>query len=1326
MLHNYVETTGKSVGQVSGDRKAIAGYGNWHVEFGGHVLCLYDVLCMPDNPTCTLSTGALKRDGFIYTAHDAMDSLHLINPVGINVEYKSKNLNFRTVNGLDYVPLPVDLPRLYDSDVDAAPRLDLHPDGEGYISNAVEGHGAVRRSARIAKHASPPLHTSTSPPLRKSNRTRQIPIKFRDAVSPPPPKPPQARNLLPQSSLPKQNGPPKVVTISSSIDSSHKSTSLASPYLTKQKQTSTNAVDSAIIPSLHMQSLLTHLKFGCKNMRSIMHMVKHESLTHMPTSVADLDHPCPICIRCKLPKLRRNPSQSTAHLKPGEMLQMDFSFFNKQSIRGFTSYLSCLCVATKYSFKFCTRYKRAPVDIIKWIIQTINNQGHQVKYVRFDEGGELARSHEINSMLVEEFQIIMQTTGGYASHLNGAVERGNRTDADTVRSMLYSAGLPDEFWCFALLYANYVHRRWCTYPETVTPYEKWTKTKPSFNKIHVFGATVYVHNELTKKLDDRATAGIFLGYGASTAVVYYCDATTKIIKRAHHVKVDNYQIGASNNTPGSQLIARHANIADVKLPASTSSLQHQVSPFNYDTLFTYDVTLPSQGPLGLTLENDSVFGLPVINAMTDTSPFKPGCKKNLQKNSWIIGIHYEEPVTKERFLDYVSYLRANDVLNIRVTLSKRIHSQATKYQMYRTYFDNFRPIAARATLIVPEAKYALQCPEKPITPKSWGDVIKGPYKDVWYKAVFERYDKNHQVGLLSIPVPKDQIPTDAIVLRAVSAFKIKTTNRPDIFDFYFRMCADGSKQIKGLHYDESHSPVPCTWTILTTICVAAALSLTGYIIDIDNAFQNTPRYPTNDTRPLFITCPPLYLPWFKQRFPQYRFNPNKQYVLQCYMNMQGMRTAGRDFHTLLTAVLEELNIRPTSVDKGIFVFLYKSSIVLLAISTDDILLFTKYEDIYVKINEQLQKAFGTTTQNGKILNYLNYRIVQSENIISVDQTDFILGIVHQYIPPHEKCPKIDTPLRTDKMFDIEIQTSVPASSHELKQLLIEYKVDFRTVFGQLCHIMKASRPDLANTINRLGVFQAGPNKLAYKCVFRVLQYLKTHPNVPLVYPKRLFNESTKLMVHSSSGELVDSLSIPHCLCGHVDISFAPHKEQRHSVGGHVETLNAVAIDWKTEKQLSCATSATDAETRQYYSAAKRIVRIRNFMRQIGILFPHASPISSSFKLNYTLPTPVFEDNKGTRDMIAAGRVTSNLKHVDIPLTYLHALHESGTLKTSAPPVLKTAAASSRTMLANFMTKQESGPNHIKSTKWVTGRQHYPSINSDHYAILTKSAPLSLL
>jgi len=88
MLHNYRRTIDKGVGQVSGDQKAVAGMGDWHVEFDGYTICLQNVLCMPDSPSCILSTGGLKRsDGFISAAHDVLDHFHLVCPIGIHHKY---------------------------------------------------------------------------------------------------------------------------------------------------------------------------------------------------------------------------------------------------------------------------------------------------------------------------------------------------------------------------------------------------------------------------------------------------------------------------------------------------------------------------------------------------------------------------------------------------------------------------------------------------------------------------------------------------------------------------------------------------------------------------------------------------------------------------------------------------------------------------------------------------------------------------------------------------------------------------------------------------------------------------------------------------------------------------------------------------------------------------------------------------------------------------------------------------------------------------------------------------------------------------------------
>ena len=1287
-LHNYVSTPGSTLGQVSGDRKAVAGKGDWHIKLKNKHYILENVLCMPSNPTCTISTGALKRSNhFLSVPHDTNHSLILIDAFKFELHFTVTNKYLRIINGLDYIPIKIIHPPL------------LH----------AQSNTTIRRSTRIRK------------PSRKVCENREL----------------NNTNNCERSGP----SPPAVIPLPRP-DNSNESPSLSTTLIKKASTEQLSESDRYLPEGVHTQrgykgnidkhgniqllSYLTHLKFGCKNMTSLIHMSKNNVLEDMPKTLTHLNRSCPICLKCKTPKLPKQPTVSVATLRPGQMMQIDFAFYNCISVRGFTSYLACDCVRTGYSYRFLTRSKRPPCDLIKWLIHVLRKQNRPINFIRFDEGGELARSTEINQVLLDH-DIVMQTTGGYASHLNGRTERGHRTDADSVRAMLFAAGLENKYWCFALMYHQFIKRRWCNYPQLITPYELWHDTKPSFKTLHVFGATMYIHQHQRQKLDHTSRLGKFLGYGSSTAIKYYLDWKTRKIKRAHHARIDDFSTPChqdDKHSPSSILLQSfgHDNNHLIESKFQVPHVELTNSPFSYETLFSYNVELPASGPLGLTLENDNDFGLPIIVCMTQNSCFRRGCKKVLTSNSWIVSIQHDEPITKERVLEYIEYLRKSKILHIQVTLTKRINSSHTRYEEYRCYFDNVRPITSKATYHVqlcPESKYAIQCPTKPPTPQSWTDIKNSSIKDQWYQAIFERYDKNYLVGLLSIPVPRKDIPPDATVLRAVSVFKVKSTASPTIFELYYRMCANGSTQIQGVDYEQSHSPNPLHWSIRLILAISASLHLRLFTIDIDNAFQNTPRYPEGKTKKAaYITMPPLYLQWLKNRCPHIQIQGDPPYVCQCFMNMQGMRPAGHDFNVLIKSILAQMSIYPTSVDNGVYVFPYKTSIVILAISTDDILLCTKHRDIFIRIKDLLNTAFGVTYQDSSVIKYLNYNIIQSEFGISLDQTEFISGILDEYIPKNMKVPKTDTPLRTDKQFGIEVADSTPADVAELKRLRTEFRGDFRTIFGKLCHIMKASRPDLSNAINRLGVFQVSPNRLAFQCLYRILYYLKTHINVPLMYPPTPFTESSSFTCYSSRGDITDSLCIPHCLCGHVDISFAPNKEQRHSIGGHVETMNATATDWKTMKQLTCATSATDAETRQYYEATKRIVRIRSFLRQIGVTIPNSSPVFSSFKLNYELPTSIFEDNKGTRDMLAAGKVTSNLKHVDIPLTYLHTLHESG--------VIEAKPASSKTMFANFLTKQESGPTHIRSTKWITGRKYYPPVNSQHYKELTKQHSLSLL
>ena len=754
--------------------------------------------------------------------------------------------------------------------------------------------------------------------------------------------------------------------------------------------------------------------------------------------------------------------------------------------------------------------------------------------------------------------------------------------------------------------------------------------------------------------------------------------------------------------------------AQIPIPAIT----HISSPFNKSDLYTYTVNLGSSNDLGLTLIDDTTFGVPTILSMHPNSPFRSKCLHKLRRQAWIISIHFCEPCTVNEFLEYIKYLRKENIRSFQLTLTPRMDTNSTRYAEYPAYFDGCRPLL-NATTFSPQAHFVVQLPEKPQTPSFITELKNNPHKEFWYNAIMERHEKNHAVGLLSPPISRASLPSTTVVISPISVFKIKPTDMHNYYDFYYRLCVHGGKleQQFAKHFlpqsSQKHAGVSSNESVRITCALAAGLRLTLCTMDVSNAFQNTPRYLTGDTQPVFINSPPLYLQWFRRRFPHVKIHGPPPYVHEIFMNMQGMVTASRDFNKLLSSLMKQDDIHATSVDNGFYILIHKKTqILFLNLATDDLLVATNSASLKQKLFNKLTEAFKVTIQEGTLLHFLNYRIIQSPAGVSLDQTTHILEKVDKYTSPGSK--KVHTPLRTDRQFDDDIYLSLPASKEELQHLAQEYGGSFLQLFGEINHIASASRLDLANAVNRLGVFQSSPNRLGFQCLRRLFQFLRTYPNIPLMYPSISLNTITSFTTINTSPKASTRLSIPHCLCGFVDT--APGSRfDRHQIDGFIELIGTVSVGWGVSKNVSCATSMTDAEIRAYFREAKRIKKIRLLLQQLGHHLHRPSTIHTSMSIHSSQPTCIFEDNKGARDCISAGRITSNLKHVDVPLTYLHEQHENGSLACKPCP--------SNLMQADMLTKQLTGPKHHEQTQWNFGYRYYPPTNSEHYKLLSATIPL---
>ena len=75
-------------------------------------------------------------------------------------------------------------------------------------------------------------------------------------------------------------------------------------------------------------------------------------------------------------------------------------------------------------------------------------------------------------------------------------------------------------------------------------------------------------------------------------------------------------------------------------------------------------------------------------------------------------------------------------------------------------------------------------------------------------------------------------------------------------------------------------------------------------------------------------------------------------------------------------------------------------------------------------------------------------------------------------------------------------------------------------------------------------------------------------------------------------------------------------------------------------------------------------------------------------------------------MIAAERVTSNLNHIDLPLTYIHQQSRNGSIKSVQCP--------SRHLWAK----------HLAARNNYTCKRFHPPHTSEHHKLLTERVPLS--
>ena len=1092
---------------------------------------------------------------------------------------------------------------------------------------------------------------------------------------------------------------------------SHPSTTTTSTF--------TPIVNNIITNNPSTSAAFIHQQYGHHCHQHLQKLADSGKIKGLPKRIPKLQVPCPLCRIAKGTTIPRVLQDNT--VPPiGTRLHLDFTFFNVTSIYGYTAGLLAIDATTRMTWGFPTRSKRPPVHILRFLIRVLRKQGRNIQALRLDEGGELARSSDFMSV-AHHLDLVVESTGGYTSSLNGKAERPFRTIKNMIRVQLMSRAIDDKLWCCCFQYSIWLLRR--LYNRTINdiPILLWFNNNIQLHhkEFLIFGCKVYIVNSNDKKpalsprtlrdprkftnatsvqLDQQAD-GYFVGYGATTKVMLVYNPTTHRIQRTHHAYADPFDIRLHQNeklTPGSLHLREYPNglynpspINKDNLDLIESHLDLKDSPFNVDDIFTITITLPLQRrPIGITITDDEHFNIPIIDSVTPGSSIALQLPREARKHCWLLAINEHEPIMAASAIELLQRLQSSTPTTVQLTLHRRELSSYTNLDETRRQFDQIRPIISPIVFK----------PNKPQTPSNVGQALKSEDSSHWKRALCEQYEKNASIALMSKPIPRSSLPQDTKVLRSVMSFKIKHTPQDHMWKYGARHCINGAPMQQGIDYDESYSPVVEASSLRALIAIASSRRLTLGILDVTNAFQTTIKDPS---KRIFATLPPFYLNWFKKYYPNVSLDPSPgPYVVQVCNGIQGDKAAGRDWNILLHKVLTQFELIRIPIDHGLYVYERDHTQLLVALSTDDFLCAYTSTDIFYRFQAHLATYFNLTRQEGPELKYLNFRIIQSEFGISMDQTRHIReSIIDPWFGTSTNVRTADTPFRTDSQFEQDLAEVLPASPDELQQLEQEYNGPYRSTLGKLNHIQQCSRPDLSYPLNRLARFSVAPSRVTFHGLKRCILYIRTHPHCPLMYPSHPFEGELTYHRHLDKDNIIKHI-VTNNLAFFADTDHARSLIDRRSISSLIFTLLGTAFHWKVQCQPTVALHSTDSEIRGFYAGVKIIDYLRPLLAALGAPVHIATPTGA---------TPGYEDNQPTIDVIKAGKVTSRVKHIAVPVAYLNEKYDQ---YVAEPQCINT-----KIQPADMGTKPVSGP-LLHDHFWnIRGATFYPPITSKHYALL---------
>ena len=469
-------------------------------------------------------------------------------------------------------------------------------------------------------------------------------------------------------------------------------------------------------------------------------------------------------------------------------------------------------------------------------------------------------------------------------------------------------------------------------------------------------------------------------------------------------------------------------------------------------------------------------------------------------------------------------------------------------------------------------------------PSTYDEAMMGPNSEEWLRAMRSEIESMDDNQVWKLVDPPDGVKT----IECKWVYKKKTDMDGNVYIYKARLVAKGFRQVQGVDYDETFSPVAMLKSVRIILAIAAYFDYEIWQMDVKTAFLNG-----NLNEDVYMIQPEGFVD------PK-----NASKICKLQKSIYGLKQASRSWNIRFDEVVKGFGFIKNEEEPCVYKKVSGSSIVFLILYVDDILLIGNDVPMLETVKTSLKNSFSMKDlgEAAYILGIKIYRD-RSKRLIGLSQSTYIDKVLKRFNMHEAK--KGFLPMSHGISLS---KTQCPSTTDERERM---NAVPYASAIGSIMYAMLCTRPDVSYALSVTSRYQADPGEGHWTAVKNILKYLRRTKDAFLVY--------------GSEEELVVS--------GYTDASFQTDKDDYRSQSGFVFILNGGAVSWKSSKQETVADSTTEAEYIAASEAAKEGVWIRKFISELGVV-----PSASS-------PLDLYCDNSGAIAQAKEPRSHQKSKHI---------------------------------------------------------------------------------